>query len=155
MLKWLKSLFETPQPVGPPTEVVRYTTSDQTISQDVITPQPDGSWKIVCPEEHTVRLFEVQNPGLERCMLTYRADLKTENVHKRCYLEMWCRFDGREYFSKGFHNAIKGTNGWASYEIPFYLKEGQMPDLWKLNMVLEGSGTVWIRNIQVLQTPLK
>ncbi len=155
MLKWLKSLFEPPQPAGPSTELASFSTSDPTIAQDVIKPQSDGSWKIYCPAEQTVRLFDIPDPGVNNCMLTYRADLKTENVKKRCYLEMWCRFQGNEYFSKGVQDAIKGTNDWSSYEIPFYLKRGQTPDLLKLNLVLEGSGTVWIRNIQIVQTPLE
>ena len=60
----------------------------------------------------------------------------------------------REFFSKGFHHALTGTNEWASYEIPFYLKRGQQPDLVRLNLALQGSGTVWIRNVQLLKTPL-
>jgi hypothetical protein len=37
---------------------------------------------------------------------------------------------------------------------PFYLKEGQKPDLIKLNVVVEGLGTVWPRNVELLKTPL-
>jgi len=93
---------------------------------------------------------------VEECMLTYRAQLKTKDVQGKAYLEMWCRLPGQgEFFSKGLHNAVKGTNDWASYEIPFYLKRGQKPDLVKLNLVIEGSGTIWIKDVQLLQTPLK
>ena len=49
---------------------------------------------------------------------------------------------------------MSGTAEWARYEIPFYLKEGQIPDLIKLNFVLEGPGTVWLRNVELLKTPL-
>jgi len=39
---------------------------------------------------------------------------------------MWCSFATRgEFFSKGFHDAVTGTNDWASYEIPFFLKRVQ------------------------------
>jgi hypothetical protein len=42
----------------------------------------------------------------------------------------------------------------VSCEIPFYLKKGQRPDLIKLNLAIEGSGKVWIRDVELLKTPL-
>jgi hypothetical protein len=155
MFEWLKSLFNTPQPVGPPQEMVTFSISDRTITQELIIQQEDG-WRVECSENQTIYLFEVPEPGIDQCMLSYRAKMKTQDVQGRAYLEMRCRLPGRgEFFSKGFHNAVSGTNDWASYEIPFYLKRGQKPDLVKLNLVLEGRGTVWIKNIQLLQTPLQ
>jgi len=125
------------------------------ITQESIVPEQDA-WRVSFAEQQTIRLFEVADPGVEQCVLTYRAQLKTENVQGRAYLEMWCRVPGRgEFFSKGLHNAVNGTNDWASYEIPFYLKRGQRPDLVKLNLVVEGSGTMWIKGVQLLQTLLK
>ena len=156
MFGWLKSLLGVPQPAGPPQELRSFTISDPTISKDSITPEGDA-WRITgCTESQTIRLFEVQDPRVEQCMLAYRAKVKTEGVEGKTYLEMWCRLPGRgEFFSKGLHNAAKGTNDWTSYEIPFYLKRGQQPDLVKLSLTLEGNGTVWIKDVQLLQTPLQ
>jgi hypothetical protein len=68
---------------------------------------------------------------------------------------MWCRLPGRgEFFSKGLQQAVSGTANWSHYEIPFYLKKGQKPDLIKLNLAVEGAGTVWLRNIELLRTRL-
>ena len=68
---------------------------------------------------------------------------------------MWCSFPGRgEFFSKGLHQTASGTADWARYEIPFYLKRGQTPELIKLNLVVEGRGVVWLKNIELLKTPL-
>ena len=103
----------------------------------------------------TVRLFEVELTDIDNCMLTYRARLKSEDVLGRAFLEMWCRIPGRgEFFSKGFHNALKGTNDWASYEVPFYLKRGQQPDLVKLNLTVEGRAKVWLKDIELWHTGL-
>jgi hypothetical protein len=155
MFEWLKSLFKAPQPVGPPQELRFFTTSDPTLTQESIAPEEDV-WCVNVAEQQTIRLFEIADPGIEECMLTYRAQLKTKDVQGKAYLEMWCRLPGQgEFFSKGLHNSVKGTNEWASYEIPFYLKRGQKPDLVKLNLVVEGSGTIWIKDVQLLQTPLK
>ncbi len=57
--------------------------------------------------------------------------------------------------SKGLHQKAKGTIGWSSYQVHFSLKEGQRPDVIKLNLAFEGAGTVWIRNVELLRTPLR
>ncbi|MGH2996646.1 MAG: hypothetical protein ACRDM9_10060, partial [Gaiellaceae bacterium] len=56
--------------------------------------------------------------------------------------------------SKGLQQKAKGTTGWSSHEVPFYLQEGQRPDLIRLNVTLEGAGTLWVRNVELLHTPL-
>jgi hypothetical protein len=69
---------------------------------------------------------------------------------------MWCRFPGRgEFFSKGLHQKAKGTVGWSSYEVPFNLKAGERPDLIRLNVAFDGPGTVWVRNVELVRTPLR
>ena len=156
MFGWLTSWLRAPQPAGPPQMLRSFDSSDPTIAGDSIALDGDA-WRILGgAEPRTFRLFEVREPGVEHCMLTYRAQLRTEGVARRAYLEMWCRLPGRgEFFSKGFHQAAQGTNAWAEYEIPFYLKQGQKPDLIKLDLTLEGVGTVWIKDVQLLQTPLR
>ena len=155
MLDWLKSLFKRPEPAGPPERLRAFGSADRPITQDGVAPDGNG-WRIQSGEKRTVRLFEALNPGDEQCVLTYRAQMKTENIQGGAYLEMWCRLPGQgEFFSRGLHHKVKGTTGWASYETPFYLKRGQRPDLIKLNLVVEGPGTVWIRDVELFRTPLK
>jgi hypothetical protein len=154
MLKWLKSLFGGLKPAGPP-QVLRAFAADQpTITQGCIRTE-QGAWRIDATTEQTIRLFEVEDPGVEQCLLTYRAELKAEGLQGRAFLEMWCRLPGRgEFFSKGYQQAVSGTLNWARYEIPFYLKRGQKPDLIKLNLAVEGPGTVWLRSLELLKSPL-
>jgi hypothetical protein len=155
MFEWLKSLFKMPVPAGPPQKIRSFGFKDQPITRGSLVVDQDG-WRAESNEKRTFLLFEVPNPGVEQCLLAYRAKLKTEDLQGRVYLEMWCRLPGRgEFFSKGFHHAVKGTNDWATYETPFYLKRGQKPDLVKLNLVLEDRGKVWIKEVELLYTPLK
>jgi hypothetical protein len=155
MFEWLKSLFKGPEPAGPPETIRSFGVSDPTITQQTIEVDQDG-WIIESREAQTIRLFEVPDPGAEQCMISYRARMKTDSLNGRAYLEMWCRLPGRgEFFSKGLHQAVKGTTDWASFEIPFYLKKGQKPDLIKLNLVVEGEGQVQLRQIELLKTPLR
>lgn len=155
MLSRLKSLFRGPKPAGPPQTLRAFGAGETTITLDGVSVESDG-WRIESEEARTVRMFEMTEPGVEGCMLTYRARLKTLDAGGRVYLEMWCRFPGRgEFFSKGFQDALKGTSDWASCETPFFLRAGQRPDLIKLNIVSEGPSTVWARDIELTMTPLE
>jgi hypothetical protein len=154
MAGWLKSRLKGPEPSGP-TETLRlFRTSDPTLTRDGVTIEEDG-WVIDAQEARTVRLFEVQAPPLEQIRLTYRARVMSTGLSGRAYLEMWCRLPGRgEFFSKGLHQAVKGTTGWTCCETPFVLKKGQRPDLVKLNLVVEGTGRVGLKDVELLTTPL-
>ena len=155
VLAWVKSKLGVPQPTGPATPIRRFTPSvDVPIAGDGVAEIEDG-WRLETDGQRTFRLFEVSDPSVERCTVTYRATLRSEGVQKRAYLETRCRFPGQgEYFSKGFHNAIEGDNAWASYEIPFHLKSGEHPDLIKLNLVFDGPGAVELRAVNLTATPV-
>jgi hypothetical protein len=116
----------------------------------------NGSLKITATVPTVVRLFEVHDMDIENARLIYRAKLRTENINGHVYLEMWCHFSGSgEYFSRGLHSPLTGTVDWTAEEVPFFLREGQNPDYVKLNLVINGSGTVWIDDIRLLNGPLK
>jgi hypothetical protein len=152
---WLESRLKPPDPAGPPRLVRAFDSTAEPICRGSVTPE-EGAWRIESRGKQTCRLFEVGNPGVEQCLLAYRARLRTEELQARAYLEMWCSFATRgEFFSKGFHNAVTGTNDWASYEIPFFLKRGQRPDLVKLNLVFDSPGTLWLKDVALWATPLR
>jgi hypothetical protein len=131
-----------------------FTTTDPVICKD-LTVTDDKAWLADCKQAQTLRLFEVEKPNVEQCVVTYRAKLKTENVTGQAYLEMWCRFPGKgEFFSRGLANPVTGSNDWASYETPFFLKKGEKPDLIKLNLVVKGTGKVWVKEVELLKGPL-
>ena len=48
---------------------------------------------------------------------------------------------------------MTGTTDWASYEIRFLLKKGESSDLIKLNVAIEGKGTLWIKDVELLKAP--
>ncbi len=154
MLKWLKSLFSMPEPAGPPQTIRTFSVNDRIIAQDGVRIDAD-TIRIESTEGRTVRLYDVKDPSVHHCIVTYRVKMKAEKVEGRAFLEMWCSFPGRgEFFSKGLHQPISGTSDWSRFEIPFYLKRGQTPDLIKLNLVVEGRGVVWMKDIELLSTPL-
>jgi len=143
-------------PAAPPQLVRAFGAGDTPITQSGL--QADqGGWRIERASAGAVPLFEVRDPGVENAVLTYRAQMKALDVAGKAYLEMWVRVPGRgEFFSRGLAQPLGGTSGWASYEIPFFLNEpGLRPDLVKLNVAFEGGGgTLWVKDIQLLQAPL-
>ncbi|HUV37621.1 MAG TPA: hypothetical protein VMX58_11850 [Patescibacteria group bacterium] len=120
-----------------------------------ITSDGNGSIRIDAGGPAIVRLVETGDIDVENAKLIYRAKLRTENVKGKAYLEMYCRMPGvGEAFSRGLDSPLSGTNEWVTEEIPFYLKKGQNPDNVKLNLMIDGSGTVWIDDIHILRAPL-
>ena len=122
---------------------------DKNISSD-----RNGSLRVTTSEPVTVRLLECGDIDVENARLIYRARLRTEDVKGQAYLEMWCHFPGRgEFFSRGLHSPLSGSTEWTTQEIPFFLKKDENPDDIKLNLVINGTGTVWIDDIRVLKGP--
>ncbi len=99
MMNWLKSIFSRQRPSGPPETLRLFRTTDRTLTQGAITIAQDG-WVVDSKDTQTIRLFELQEPQVEQCLITYRAKLKTDGLAGRAFLEMWCRLPGRGEFSQ-------------------------------------------------------
>jgi uncharacterized protein (TIGR03067 family) len=126
----------------------------KTITRDGIK-EDQGGWRIEAKEARVVRLHEVQ-PPVEDCLVTYRAKLKSTNLLAgKAYLVMWARMPyGGEFFSKGLMSNVSGSSDWKSVETSFILQKDERTDLFKLNLHIEGAGTVWIKDVELWQTPL-
>ncbi|MES9962729.1 MAG: hypothetical protein ABW116_04265 [Candidatus Sedimenticola sp. 20ELBAFRAG] len=115
-----------------------------------------GALHIKASTGTTVKLFETGDLDVENTQLIYQAKIRTEGVNGTVYLEMWCSFPGKgEFFSRALHGPLSGTNDWVSQATPFFLKQGENPDNVKLNLVIDGTGDVWIDDIKLLTAPLK
>ncbi len=120
---------------------------DEEISSD-----GNGSLKIISESPTVIQLYETGDLDVEDATLIYNAKVKTENVQGQVYLEMWCAFEDKgEYFSRGLDKAIAGTNDWKTLETNFFLNSGENPDNVKLNLVVAGTGTVWIDDIRLVK----
>ena len=108
VIERIKSLFKQAEPAGPPESIRGYTVSDYPLTQDAVNVDEDA-WRIQFDEARVIPLFEMEQPDVEQCILTYRARMRTENAQGRVYLEMWCRFPGKgEFFSRGLQQAVMG-----------------------------------------------
>lgn len=110
----------------------------------------NGSLRIDAGEPTTVRLFETGDLDVEDAVVTYTARLRTEDVKGRVFLEMWAVMPGRgEFFSRALAQPLSGSVGWTSQQTPFVLQPGQNPENLRLNVVIEGTGTVWVDDVRV------
>lgn len=131
-------------------------TRSQITFDNQISSDGKGSLRIDLTAPTVVRLFEVRGLDVENARLIYQAKVRTEGVDGQVYLEMWCHFPGKgEFFSRGLQTPLTGTTDWTTEETPFFLKKGQKPDFVKLNLVIDGTGTVWIDDIHLLKGPLQ
>jgi hypothetical protein len=128
----------------------RYVRVDRAISAD-----GNGSLQVTADRPTVIKLYELDNLDVENALLIYRAQMRTEEVKGRVYLEMLCHFpDQGEFFSRDVQTPLSGTTDWTTEETPFFLRQGQNPDRIKLNLVFDGTGTAWIDDIRLLQGPL-
>jgi hypothetical protein len=141
-------------PLGTTTVLQTFPPGQKLLTADCVFVEPNG-WRIEVKEPRTLRLFEFAPPDLENCRVIYQAKLKTDKLQGKAYLEMWCRSpDFGEAFSRDLNHPLSGTTDWTSCETPFFLKKGERADLLKLNLVIEGTGTVWIKDVSLRKGPL-
>jgi len=104
----------------------------------------------------TVCLGAVAGLEIENAELVYSAKVKTELEETgTAFLEMWAHLGTEQYFSKGMNNAVSGKSDWTTIRTPFLFGEGQKPDKVTLNLVINGSGTVWIDDVVLSEEPLE
>ncbi len=154
MLRWLKSLFLGPQPVGPPETLRAFKPTEPTISKDSVRVE-DQALVLEAKEKTTVSLFEVKQPDVEQCILTYRAKAKADELEGKAYLEMQCQLPRTGVHSaKGINKALEGLGDWSQLETQVYLPPGQSPDFLRLNLIMEGPGRVRMKDVEVIKTPV-
>jgi hypothetical protein len=131
------------------------TRTDVVIDKE-ITSDGNGSLRITANQPTTIRLYETGDIDVENARLTYQAKVRTRDIQGKVYLEMWCQFTGKgEFFSRDLSSPLSGTTDWSTKETPFFLKKGENPDNVKINLVVEGRGTVWIDDVHLFKGPLQ
>lgn len=122
----------------------------------IVYTEGSGSFKIEAKKPMVVKLYETGKLNIENCHIFYQAKLKTAGLQGAAYLEMWCHFPGKgDFFSRALQSKLSGDNDWSSHEASFMLQKGESPDNVKLNLAVNGTGTVWIDEIKLLKVPLE
>ncbi len=113
-----------------------------------------SSLKITTRWPTTIHLGDVSGLDVENAKLVYRAKVKTE-LDGTAFLELWAHVAGGQYFSKGMNDVVKGKSDWKTIQTPFLFQKGQKPQKVTLNLIVNGTGTVWIDDIVLSKEPLK
>ena len=110
-----------------------------------------GSVRITTLHPTTVCLGEVSGLDLANATLIYRARAKSQ-LEGSAFLEMWVQVGGGRYFSRGFNSTIEGHSDWQVIQTPFVFQKGQSPGRITLNLIINGTGTVWVDDIVLSKT---
>jgi len=144
-----------PRSIGAPRLIRSFGPGDPTASPSRL-PFDNGAWRLDCHERESVNLFKIRDIGVLDRLLTYRAELRSENLVSPACLELLAHIPGRgELRSKGYHHAFQGDHEWRFFEVSLLVGGPHAPDLLKLNIASEGPGTIWIRNVKLLATEVE
>lgn len=130
------------------------TASPQLEADTEVKVEGKSSLKITTKWPTTVYLGEVDGPDVEGAKLVYQAKVKSE-LDGTAFLEMWAHVGGSGYFSRGMKDVVSQKTDWKTIQTPFVFQKGQKPDKVTLNLVVNGTGTVWVDDIVLSKEPLQ
>jgi len=104
----------------------------------------------------TFPLAVIDNPPVDGAGYAIWGRVRYDAVEGAGYLEMWSVFPGLgRYFSRtlgteGPVSRIAGNSDWRTFELPFHVQDGVRPSRLEVNLILPGTGTVWIDSLQLV-----
>jgi len=122
-------------------------------SDSAVKTEGKASIKITTKWPTTVCLAEVTGPDIQDAKLVYKGKVKSD-LQGTAFLEMWAHVGGGQYFSRGMNDTVQGKSDWKTIQTPFMFQKGQKPAKVTLNIVINGTGTVWIDDIVLSKEPL-
>ncbi len=109
-------------------------------------------------EPATVLALRLDKPGITTARWAIQGEVRYGGVEGGGYLEMWSCFGGNNrYFTRtlgesGPMAALTGSSDWRPFALPCLSKEGAPPPTSLIvNVVLPGSGKVWLSPLKVVQ----
>ncbi len=123
-------------------------------ADEQVKTEGNASLRIVTKWPTTICLGEVEDLDIEEAQLVYSAKVRSE-LEGVAYLELWAHLDGGQYFSRGMNSVISAKTDWKTIETPFFFLKGQKPDKVTLNVVINGTGTLWVDDVVLSKKPLE
>ena len=96
-----------------------------------------------------VTAAQFDGPQKENFTLHSSAMVKTDLNPGAFIFELVVLFDGGYYYSRAIDQRIVGKKDWQEVTADFLFKEGQTPEKVFVNLIIEGSGKVWIDDIKL------
>jgi hypothetical protein len=102
-------------------------------------------------------LAQIEAPSIDGAGYAFEGTVRYEGVSAPGYLEMWSVFpDGSRFFSRTLDTAgplaaLQGDSEWREFQLPFFLEGAPAgPSSLEVNVVLPGSGTVWVGPLRLV-----
>lgn len=98
---------------------------------------------------------DMRNLHLDQTTLTFSADMKGDFTGN-AYLEMWLHVPGGtggNFHRLSLERPMQGKSPWSRFQTSFSLAKGQVADVAYLNLVINGRGKVWFRNVSLQHNP--
>ncbi|TAL38110.1 MAG: hypothetical protein EPN97_04255 [Alphaproteobacteria bacterium] len=110
------------------------------------------------PTTICVTPVDLRDKRMDLTKVTFSAELKSSDLTGAAFLEMWLRVPGlaKGYLiSRGYDRPLQKTSPavWSKFETSFTLSKNQVPDQAILNLVINGKGTIFMRNVKFTRQP--
>jgi len=163
----LQKRFGVPEPAEPFVLIRRFTTADSTITKGGIRTVAE-TWQIEAYDDNTqpfitsadplrnVILFEVPEPNLAECVLGCQFHAKALNTEKPIKVSVGWRRTGQWGTMRHFWpTEVSLTEDFQPYEARAHFKKEADAATIQISVQFESSGILQIRDIELLQAPVK
>lgn len=132
---------------------------DKVVTTDLVAFDPGfsadgkGSLKVTVEQPATVQLFEVPAPEAESAKYVFRAKVNMKDLLGDANLQMIIHFkNGGEVNA---YQTVRSPGAWTPMEVFGIVQKGQKPDMVRLNLLVNGTGTCWVDDVHLVQQPLQ
>lgn len=156
-----------PEPVEPFALIHRFTPADSTVTKGGIALIREN-WQIEAYDDNTQRLlnnteplrnvilFEVAEPNNQDCVLVCRFYGKALNTEKTIKVSLGlCRQGQWGTTTRSWFKEVSSTENFNAYEVRAHFKKETAPAKIQISVQFESSGILQIRDIELLQAPVK
>ncbi|WP_445636917.1 Chromophore lyase CpcS/CpeS [Nostoc sp. DSM 114161] len=166
--KELEKRFGVPEAAEPFVLIRRFTTADSTITRGGIKTVGE-TWEIEAYDDNTQRLissvdplrnvilFEVAEPDVQECVFACQFNAKALNTEKPIKVSLGLRKPGQwgAMTTTSWCTGISPTQDFQPYEVRAHFKKEADGAKVQISVQFESSGILEIRDIELLQAPVK
>ena len=165
-IKGLEKYLAVPEIAEPLTLIRQFTIADSTVTKGGIRVVGE-SWQVEAYDDNSPRLtvneplrevilFEIAEPADRECVLACRFQAKALNTEKDIVVKLGlCKQEQIGTTTTGWSTSVSQTKDFRSFEIRAHFKKGTTPTKVQVIIKFESSGILEIRNIELLQAPVK
>ncbi|MDZ8105515.1 MAG: hypothetical protein RM338_07785 [Nostoc sp. DedQUE12a] len=167
--KELEKPLTIPEPAEPFVVIRQFTTADSTITKGGIRTLGE-TWEIEAYEDNTQRfltnsnaplrnviLFEVAEPDVQECVLACQFNAKALNTEKSIAVSLGLRrpTESGTMRTTSWARGVSPTENFQPYKVRAYFKKEANAAIIQIGVQFESSGILEIRDIELLQAPVK